>query len=85
MLVDVADLEERPDVALFNETAGTFVVEVDSPETALALFSEVPCVILGRTIPERELRLYRANAELLRAPVAELQAAWAAPMRGVFH
>jgi hypothetical protein len=72
-------------VALFNETAGVFVVEVDEPETALEAFGDVPCVILGHTSAVRELTVHQAGAPLFSAPLAELQAAWERPMRAVFH
>ena len=83
--VDVAGLAPRPDVALFNETAGVFVVEVADAATAEALFENVPHVVFGRTVPEAELRVRDGDRVLFAAPLPELQAAWERPMRAVFH
>ena len=46
-----ADSEEF----LFNETAGCFIVEVDSPETAEKLFGDTEHQVIGRTTPSAVL------------------------------
>ena len=60
---------------IFRDILGTGQGAAVSASTDVFCFAppdlpaeEVPCVILGRTIPERELRLHSANAALLRTP-----------------
>lgn len=83
--IDVAGLAERPDVALFNETAGVFVAEVADAATAAELFGGVPHAVVGRTLAAPELRVLDAGRPLFSAALADLRAAWEAPMRAVFH
>lgn len=83
--IDVAGLAERADVALFNETAGVFVVEVGDAATAGELFAGVPHAVIGRTIAAAELRVTEGGRPLFTAALDELQAAWERPMRAVFH
>lgn len=85
VVLDVAPLGDRADVALFNETAGVFVVEVASAEAALDLFEGVPVLLVGHTVPEPVLRVRQGAAPLFEASLAELQAAWSAPLAAVFH
>lgn len=79
-----ADRHMRPDVALFNETAGVFVCEIVDPDD-VAAFSGVPHAVIGRTIDARELRLRDGGRELARIDIAALQDAWESAMRVVFH
>ncbi|MEO8084997.1 MAG: AIR synthase-related protein [Ardenticatenales bacterium] len=83
--IDVDGLAERPDIALFNETAGVFVCELDDGVSADALFGAVPHAVIGRTIAEGELRVSEGGRELFRAGLGELQRAWEGVFRGVFH
>jgi phosphoribosylformylglycinamidine synthase len=83
--LDVAGLAARADVALFNETAGVFVVEVDRPETAIDAFGDGPLVILGHTVPEPVLRAHDGQSRLFELPLDQLRAAWSAPLAAVFH
>jgi len=83
--VDVAGLADRPDVALFNESAGVFVVELADGAAAADLFAGVPHVVIGRTIAAAELRVSEGGRELFAAGLDELQAAWGGAMGAVFH
>jgi len=83
--LDLGALAERPDDALFNETAGVFLVEVADPEAAADLFGGVPHTVVGRTTPAPTLAVRRGSHPLFRADLADLQAAWERPMREVFH
>ncbi len=83
--IDVAPLAARADCALFNETAGCFVVEVDEPAEAEKLFASVPHRVIGRTLAVPQLRLRSAGEELAVLPLADLVATWQAPLRVVFH
>lgn len=88
-------LAERPDAALFNESAGVFLIELPAeaePGSATArgsgledLFAGLPAVEIGRTHPEPSLRFNWGSATLFEVELAALQAAWEAPMRAVFH
>ena len=79
-----ADRRMRPDVALFNETAGVFVCEVVDPAD-VAAFTGVPHAVIGRTIDASELRLSDGGRELARIGIAALQEAWESAMRFGFH
>lgn len=79
------DSEERPDFFLFNETAGTFIAEVESPEKAEALFENVPHRVLGKTRAGNDMKVNYQEKELFTADINDLKAAWQAPMKGLFH
>ena len=65
--VDVGALCERPDVALFNESAGVFVVALAEGVQAGDWFAAVPHQVLGRTLDEPCLRVMAAGLETMRA------------------
>ena len=81
----VSSGEITPDRLLFNETAGVFVMELDDGGAADTLLSAVPHVVLGRTVPEQELRVAMAGRPLFAVAMSDLQEAWERPMREVFH
>lgn len=74
---------------LFNETAGCFIVEVDTPETAKELFGDNEYVVLGKTTEERALtiRLSEKSPEFnSRIPISieDIKKAWKQPFEEVF-
>lgn len=72
--------QSRPDHFLFNETAGTFIVEVENEQTAKLLFNTVPYTVLGKTQKEKSI-----NAKnLFTANMDDLAKAWKEPMRELF-
>ncbi|MBI3069708.1 MAG: phosphoribosylformylglycinamidine synthase subunit PurL, partial [Candidatus Levybacteria bacterium] len=77
--------QERPDMFLFNETAGCFVVEVEDEETAKRLFGNLPHIILGKTTKNKEVRVKVGESELFTVPTDELKQAWQEPLRRFFH
>lgn len=77
--------EVRPDFFILNETPGVFVVEVESEETARALFGEVPHAVIGRTKAGNDIKVRHYERELFTADVNELKDAWQEPMRTIFH
>lgn len=79
------DSEERPDFFLFNETAGTFIVEAETPEEAEALFENVPHKVLGKTRAGNDMKVTYQGKELFTADINDLKAAWQAPMKALFH
>ncbi len=83
--LDLAGLADRPDAALFNETAGVFLVELADDADADAHFAGLPWAELGQVIAATELRLSAGGEELCRLGLEELRTAWEAPLRAVFH
>lgn len=84
--LDLAGLADRPDAALFNETAGVFLVELAESVDAASLFGDLPYQVVGRTLAEPELRVRGSEGELLfSASLDELRDAWERPLRAVFH
>jgi phosphoribosylformylglycinamidine synthase len=81
--VDLGALGERADVALLNETAGVFVIEL--ADAATPLFDGLPATVIGRTIAEPELRLVAGGRPLLTAQLSQLREAWEQPLGTVFH
>lgn len=77
--------DKRPDFLLFNETAGTFVVEVESPEKAEELFSNVPHAVIGKTTKDKKMKVKHNGQDLFSSNVDDLKAAWKAPMQELFH
>lgn len=77
-LIDVTALgASRPDFALFNETAGCLLIEVDSPEVADELFGITAYKLLGKTTEEKSIVV----EGLLEADLSELKAAWQKEIR----
>jgi phosphoribosylformylglycinamidine synthase len=74
----------RPDFLFFNETAGTFLVEVADKKTAEKLFNNVPHVILGKTNNSKEMRVTYGKELLVNATIEELKTAWQRPMKEYF-
>lgn len=65
---------------LFAETAGCFVVEVESEDMVKRLFKNIPHQILGRTTKESKLEV----KGLFTADISKLQGVWSKPMKGIF-
>lgn len=65
---------------LLNETAGTFIVEVEDEKTAKGLFKNVSYKILGKTQKENAI----TAEKLFTVKVDELKKAWQEPMRRMF-
>jgi phosphoribosylformylglycinamidine synthase subunit PurSL len=76
---------QRPDLFLFNETAGTFVVEVVNEETAKRLFGNLPNIALGKTTKEKQISVKVGEQDLFAVPTDELKQAWQEPLRRIFH
>jgi phosphoribosylformylglycinamidine synthase len=84
-LVGAGGAAERADVLLFNETAGVFVVELGEGADPEVLFAGVDWVDIGRTVAEPSITVRDGDAPVFEVELSELQAAWEAPMRAVFH
>ncbi len=73
----------RADFTLFNETAGCFVVEIESEETAERLFRNVPHTLLGRTKEEKIISIQNGKNTILKVETNELKDAWKKPLEEV--
>ncbi len=82
----VVDLEDG-DVAeefLFNETAGTFLVEIKGEDMPPGLFEGVPHRLIGKTTAEKAITVRRGGEALFMADTGLLREAWKRPMKEVF-
>lgn len=74
----------RADYFLFNETAGCFLVEIDDTARVDELFSDVPYLVLGRTINKTSITFTQQQNKIFEVPTDELFKAWQKPMKEVF-
>jgi len=82
-MVSIED-SDVPEEFLYNETAGNFLVELSEEKSVKELFGNVPCRIIGKTIPERMIKVFRGGKELFKIETEALREAWKRPMREVF-
>lgn len=75
---------QRPDMLLFNETAGMFVVEIKDDETAERLFVDLPHMALGTTSPIKEVTVTVGKNNLFTASTDDLKQAWQEPLKKIF-
>ncbi len=84
--IDIAKITKgRPDFILFNETTGTFLVEVKDKKTAKKLFSKIPHKIIGETCQEEIIEVKLGTKILTKTPINKLKTAWQKPMKEIFH
>jgi len=83
--LDLNKAMQRPDMFLFNETAGTFIVEVADGETAERLFGSLPHMALGKTTQEKVIDVRVGNDDLFAVATDELKQSWQEPLRRIFH
>lgn len=76
---------KRPDMFLFNETAGTFIIEVEDEETAQRLFGDLPHMLLGKTTQDKTISVRVRENDLFVVPTDELKQVWQEPLRRIFH
>lgn len=72
------------DLFLFNETAGTFLVEVKDKKTAQTLFKNIPYKVIGTTQKNKKLIINSAHKNLFSVTIAELKKPWQKPMQEIF-
>jgi len=78
-------VQKNPINFLFNETAGTFLVEVEDEKIAKKLFKGIAYLKLGETIQKNEIKIKSGNKKLFNVPVNEIKKVWQEPMRRYFH
>ncbi len=77
---------EDPETFLFNETAGCFVVEVDTPTDASIAFDGVPYKRIGGTSSGITFQIRKGSWTVLcQTEIEELKNAWQEPMKEIFH
>lgn len=69
---------------LFNETAGTFLVEVKDAKTAKEIFKNIPHKIIGKTTKAKRISVMLQNKKTLKINIKELKSAWQKPMKEIF-
>jgi phosphoribosylformylglycinamidine (FGAM) synthase-like enzyme len=72
------------DEILFNETAGSFVVEVEDEKTARQIFKNIPFVIIGKTQKQKTIIVQNNKKLLFSANLEALKKSWQKPMRNMF-
>jgi phosphoribosylformylglycinamidine synthase len=79
----------RDDDFLFNETAGTFVVEVESEANWSEIFRDLPYRVIGHTTRDRNIKVNNSrfgnHEHIFTAGLDELKQAWQDPMQELFH
>ena len=75
---------DRMDNVLFNETAGSFVIEVEDEKTARQIFKNVPFVIIGKTQQQKTIIVQNNKKLLFSANLEALKKSWQKPMREMF-
>lgn len=75
-----------PQVFLFSETAGCFVVEVSNSSLLRDIMGDIPCRYIGDTTENGEFTVNQGlMGELFATSVIELKDAWQKPMKEIFH
>lgn len=83
--IDLEKISRRKaDFTFFNETAGTFLVEVASAEAARKLFKNVPHVIIGRTNATNKISVSFGKKKTVTSEIDALKHAWQKPMKEYF-
>ena len=78
-------ISNQPDIALFNETAGTFLAEVENEKVAKKLFTNVQHTILGQTTQKNSIIINHGQRTICTASVEKLKQSWQKPMKEIFH
>lgn len=76
---------QRRDFILFNETPGTFLVEVESDSKAKKLFTGVPYKIIGETQKEKIINIKLDSKSSVKLSIDKLKEAWQKPMKEIFN
>lgn len=76
--------KNRIDYFLFNETAGTFVVELENEKIAKKIFKDVSFKLIGKTKKEKRINIVFDKKEI-SANLYELKRAWKKPMEEIFN
>ncbi len=75
--------KNRMDYLLFNETAGAFVIELESEQIARKLFKNVPFKIIGKTTVKKTIEVWNGK-KIFTEDLYDLKKVWQAPMQRLF-
>jgi phosphoribosylformylglycinamidine synthase len=75
----------RPDMLLFNECAGVFVLEVADDAPLVDMFRGIPWRVFGETQASAEITVSSEGQRLFTAPLGLLRRAWQEPMKELFE
>ncbi|MFZ5595616.1 MAG: phosphoribosylformylglycinamidine synthase subunit PurL [Bacillota bacterium] len=76
--------EDIPEEFLFNETAGNFLIETTDQNILSGLFSGVSYRVVGKTVREKTISVFRGGKALFDIDLEVLREAWKRPMKEVF-
>ncbi len=83
--IDITKLSARSDFALFNETAGCFLVEIKKEDLQKLKDIDIPHTILGTTSKEKNIIINYAEKQLCTIELETLLKAWQQPLKQVFR
>lgn len=83
--VDLSTVSKtRPDFIFFNETPGTFLLEVKNENVAKKLFEKAPYFVLGKTVNERVIKVSAGKTKIAEVEINKLKKVWQQPIKEVF-
>lgn len=83
--INVEELNPQSDEhALFHETAGTFLVEVESSAVAKKIFKGIPYTILGKTQSRETITIKHGKNLVVSSHLDTLKHVWKKPMEELF-
>ena len=69
---------------IFNETAGTFLVEVENEALAKKIFKGVGYLKLGEVVQNKSIKVKTNNKKLFEVEIDKLKKVWQEPMKKIF-
>jgi phosphoribosylformylglycinamidine synthase len=83
--LDISNIKSRADSALFNETSGCFMVEVENKKDIKKMFASIPYIVLGQTKKENILTVKNKGKTLISEKIDKLKNIWQKPMKKIFY
>jgi len=84
--IDLGKISDaREDFVFFTETAGTFLIEIESEKSAKENFKDVPYRIIGTTTNDAYISVYQNKHLLTKQNLIELKNIWQKPIVEVFN
>jgi phosphoribosylformylglycinamidine synthase len=76
---------KRVDFALFNETPGVFLIEIENSKVANKLFLNIPYKTIGFTTKKKVFRINNHGNELLTIDIDDLKSVWQSPIKKLLN
>ncbi len=84
--IDITKLSlDRPDYALFNETAGCFLAEIKKEDVQKLKEMDIKHAILGATTKNKAVTINHQEKQLFTIKLEKLLKAWQQPLKKVFR